>query len=69
MASEERKQYNREVIAKQHTILAANEWHCCGNCTHLRYSGQTMMCAQFNAAPPLPVLIVGCECWEGATLF
>lgn len=69
MLSEEQKQFNREVIAKQHAILERNEWHSCGNCTHLRFTGTAAMCALYKLTQPIPVLITGCESWEGATPF
>jgi hypothetical protein len=70
MASEEQKQFNREVIAKQQEIIVRAEWHCCGNCNYLRLStGGAEHCALYDCLPPLAVLLVGCESWEqGATL-
>jgi hypothetical protein len=69
MDSEEQKQFNHDVIGKQQQLLAREEWHSCANCTHLRYQGQTPVCDLFSAAPPLPVLIVGCPEWTGKTPF
>jgi hypothetical protein len=70
MASEEQKQVNREVIAKQQEIIVRAEWHCCGNCNYLRLStGGAEHCTLYDCLPPLAVLLVGCESWEqGATL-
>lgn len=63
MVSEEQKRFNREVIAKQQALIERCEWRYCGNCTHLRFAGQSELCALYNATPPLPTLVVGCESW------
>lgn len=70
MLSEEQKQFNRTVIAKQEAVLARDEWHSCGNCTNLRYHAHIPMCALFQgAAPPIATLVCGCEHWESAVPF
>ncbi len=71
MASEEQKQFNREVIAKQRMLAASREWHCCGNCYHmpLREEGEADRCELYACLPPVAVLIVGCESWTESIPF
>ena len=64
MASEEQKQFNLEVIEKQHHIIAAREWHCCRNCEHGQLNAEAIRCALYACVPPAAVLIVGCENWQ-----
>jgi hypothetical protein len=62
MASEEQKQFNREVIAKQVELITRGEFQCCGNCLHIQLStGGAEHCTLYSTLPPLAVLLVGCE--------
>lgn len=50
---------SRDKIKLQNKMIEKDCWQCCKNC--LYWNGQ---CKQFNAIPPMQVLIVGCENWE-----
>ena len=65
MASEQAKQFKREVIAKQQQMIISAEWRCCGNCNYMQLStGGAEHCTLYACLPPLAVLLVGCESWE-----
>jgi hypothetical protein len=64
MASEQAKQFKREVIARQQVMIDNCEWRCCGNCLHFQLQGQAEHCMLYDCLPPYAVLIVGCESWE-----
>jgi hypothetical protein len=71
MASEEQKQFNREVIARQREMANKREWICCGNCYYMpmRDANAPEHCTLYDCLPPLAVLIGGCESWTEGSPF
>jgi len=56
-------------ISIQEDQIHFQKWKCCLNCDHGRELIAGHPCLKWNAIPPLDVLMVGCNSWEGILPF
>lgn len=61
------QQHQAQRIEFQERVIRSQNWTTCLNCEY--WENKANQCSQFNAQPPLEVIVVGCPAWEGEIPF
>lgn len=61
------QQHQTQRIDFQERIIRSQNWTTCLNCEY--WENEAKRCSQFNAQPPLEVIVVGCPEWLGEIPF
>ena len=63
------KEEREREISFQEGQIHFEKWKCCLNCDHGRELRAIGKCLKWKVTPPLDVLMVGCNSWEGILPF
>jgi len=67
MNTSKRQELQEAYIRFQESSIARQTWRTCLNCEH--WGTLKGICNKFEATPPLKVVVVGCQVWEGEIPF
>lgn len=62
-----RQQHQQQRIEFQRNIIDSQHWATCLNCDY--WDEKQGVCAKYRERPPLAVVVVGCQEWEGMIPF